>query len=48
MTATPAEEHEAEENMATYPRAGASEVPAQPDFPELSFWNAHGSFGQSI
>ena len=35
--------------MATYPRAGASEVPAQPDFPELeqralAYWNAHGTF----
>jgi isoleucyl-tRNA synthetase len=39
--------------MATYPRAGASEVPAQPDFPELeqralAYWNAHGTFGESI
>jgi isoleucyl-tRNA synthetase len=39
--------------MATYPRAGASEVPAQPDFPELeqralAYWNAHETFRQSI
>ena len=39
--------------MATYPRAGASEVPAQPDFPELeqralAYWNAHGTFRKSI
>jgi len=39
--------------MATYPRAGASEVPAQPDFPELeqralAYWNAHQTFGKSI
>jgi isoleucyl-tRNA synthetase len=39
--------------MSTYPRAGASEVPAQPDFPELeqralAYWNAHGTFRQSI
>jgi len=39
--------------MATYPRAGASEVPVQPDFPELeqrtlAYWNAHGTFKQSI
>ena len=39
--------------MATYPRAGASEVPAQPDFPELeqralAYWNAHDTFKQSI
>ena len=39
--------------MATYPRAGASEVPAQPDFPELeqralAYWNSHGTFRQSI
>jgi hypothetical protein len=33
--------------MATYPRAGAAEVPAQPDFPELErraltyWWTAH-------
>ncbi len=38
--------------MATYPRAGASEVPAQPDFPELeqralAYWNAHETFKQS-
>ena len=38
--------------MATYPRAGASEVPAQPDFPELerralAYWNAHDTFKQS-
>jgi isoleucyl-tRNA synthetase len=39
--------------MAIYPRAGASEVPAQPDFPEferraLAYWNAHGTFRKSI
>jgi isoleucyl-tRNA synthetase len=39
--------------MATYPRAGASEVPAQPDFPELeqralAYWNAHETFRESI
>jgi isoleucyl-tRNA synthetase len=39
--------------MATYPRAGASEVPAQPDFPELeqralAYWTAHDTFGESI
>ncbi|HTR91976.1 MAG TPA: class I tRNA ligase family protein, partial [Trebonia sp.] len=39
--------------MATYPRAGASEVPAQPDFPELenralAYWNSHGTFRKSI
>jgi isoleucyl-tRNA synthetase len=39
--------------MATYPRAGASEVPAQPDFPELeqralAYWNAHDTFKQTI
>jgi isoleucyl-tRNA synthetase len=39
--------------MATYPRAGASEVPAQPDFPELeqralAYWNAHDTFRESI
>jgi isoleucyl-tRNA synthetase len=39
--------------MATYPRAGASAVPAQPDFPELeqralAYWNAHETFRQSI
>ena len=39
--------------MATYPRAGASEVPAQPDFPELeqralAYWNAHETFKQTI
>jgi isoleucyl-tRNA synthetase len=39
--------------MATYPRAGASEVPAQPDFPELeqralAYWNAHETFKKSI
>ena len=39
--------------MATYPRAGASEVPAQPDFPELeqralAYWNAHDTFKTSI
>src|ERR1700758_853072 len=48
--------HEAqsrEEIMATYPRAGASEVPAQPDFPELeqralAYWTAHKTFGETI
>src|SRR6201996_6583968 len=48
--------HEAasrEETMTTYPRAGASEVPAQPDFPELeqralAYWNAHHTFAKSI
>src|SRR5580692_11071150 len=39
--------------MATYPRAGASEVPAQPDFPELeqralAYWHAHDTFNKSI
>ena len=39
--------------MATYPRAGASEVPVQPDLPELeqrtlAYWNAHGTFKESI
>ena len=39
--------------MATYPRAGASEVSVQPDFPELeqrtlAYWNAHGTFKQSV
>jgi isoleucyl-tRNA synthetase len=39
--------------MATYPLAGADEVPAQPDFPELearvlAYWGAHGTFGRSI
>ncbi len=39
--------------MATYPRAGASEVPAQPDFPELeqralAYWNARDTFKQSV
>jgi isoleucyl-tRNA synthetase len=39
--------------MATYPRAGASAVPAQPDFPELeqrtlAYWNAHDTFKESI
>ena len=39
--------------MATYPRAGASEVPAQPDFPELeqrtlAYWNAHGPSSRAI
>ncbi|HET9082664.1 MAG TPA: isoleucine--tRNA ligase [Trebonia sp.] len=42
-----------EENMSTYPRAGASEVPAQPDFPELeqralAYWNAHDTFSKSV
>ncbi len=36
-----------------YPRAGAAEVPAQPDFPELenralAYWNSHGTFAKSI
>jgi isoleucyl-tRNA synthetase len=39
--------------MPTYPQAGASQVPAQPDFPELeqralAYWNAHDTFQQSI
>jgi isoleucyl-tRNA synthetase len=39
--------------MATYPRAGASEVPAQPDFPQLeqralAYWHAHETFNKSI
>ncbi len=39
--------------MSTYPRAGASEVPAQPDFPELeqralAYWNVHRTFQESI
>ncbi len=39
--------------MATYPRAGASEVSVQPDLPELeqrtlAYWNAHGTFKESI
>jgi isoleucyl-tRNA synthetase len=39
--------------MATYPRAGAAEVPAQPDFPELerrtlAYWHAHQTFRKSI
>ncbi|MCL2582185.1 MAG: isoleucine--tRNA ligase [Streptosporangiales bacterium] len=39
--------------MATYPRAGASEVPAQPDFPELerqalAYWDERGTFKESI
>jgi isoleucyl-tRNA synthetase len=39
--------------MATYPRAGASEVPAQPDFPgleqrTLAYWNDQGTFQKSI
>src|SRR5487761_1681787 len=39
--------------MTTYPRAGASEVPAQPDLPELeqralAYWNAHETFKRSI
>src|ERR1700730_6690277 len=42
-----------EEKMPTYPRAGASEVPAQPDLPELeqrvlAYWNAHDTFNASI
>ncbi len=40
-------------SMTTYPRAGADQVPAQPDFPELerrvlAYWHAHGTFGKSI
>jgi len=39
--------------MATYPRAGASDVSVQPDLPELeqrtlAYWNAHGTFKQSV
>ncbi len=39
--------------MATYPRAGADDAPAQPDFPELenrvlAYWASHGTFGKSI
>ena len=39
--------------MVTYPRAGASEVPAQPDFPELerealAYWDERGTFTESI
>ena len=39
--------------MATYPRAGASEVSVQPDLPELeqrtlAYWNAHGTFKESV
>ena len=39
--------------MTTYPLAGADEVPAQPDFPELeartlAYWSAHDTFGKSI
>ncbi len=39
--------------MATYPRAGAADVPAQPDFPELerralAYWHAHDTFRHSI
>jgi isoleucyl-tRNA synthetase len=39
--------------MATYPRAGASDVSVQPDFPELeqrtlAYWNAHGTFKESV
>src|ERR1700688_3707217 len=39
--------------MPTYPRAGASEVPAQPDFPELeqralAYWSAHDTFKASV
>jgi isoleucyl-tRNA synthetase len=39
--------------MATYPRAGASEVPAQPDFPQLeqralAYWDKNGTFKESI
>jgi isoleucyl-tRNA synthetase len=39
--------------LSTYPRAGAAEVPAQPDFPELeqralAYWNAHDTFKKSI
>ncbi|MBO0806025.1 MAG: isoleucine--tRNA ligase, partial [Nocardiopsaceae bacterium] len=37
----------------TYPRAGASEVPAQPDFPELerralAYWDENGTFQESV
>src|SRR6204780_1603651 len=44
---------ESQHPMATYPRAGASEVPVQPDFPELeqrtlAYWNAHGTFNESV
>ncbi|HEX4091708.1 MAG TPA: isoleucine--tRNA ligase [Trebonia sp.] len=39
--------------MASYPRAGASDVSVQPDFPELeqrtlAYWNAHDTFKKSI
>jgi isoleucyl-tRNA synthetase len=39
--------------MATYPRAGTPEVPAQPDFPELeqrtlAYWAAHDTFKTSV
>src|SRR5258708_12276790 len=39
--------------MATYPRAGADEAPAQPDFPELerrtlAYWNARATFRRSV
>jgi isoleucyl-tRNA synthetase len=39
--------------MTTYPRAGASEVPAQPDLPELeqralAYWTAHDTFKASV
>jgi len=39
--------------VSSYPRAGASEVPAQPDFPELeqralAYWTAHDTFKESI
>ena len=39
--------------MSTYPRAGAAEVPSQPDFPELeqrtlAYWAAHDTFKKSI
>src|ERR1700723_3413302 len=44
---------ESQHPMATYPRAGASDVSVQPDFPELeqrtlAYWNAHGTFKRSI
>ena len=39
--------------MSTYPLAGAADVPAQPDFPELeqrtlAYWAAHDTFKKSI
>src|ERR1700678_4730269 len=44
---------ESQHPMATYPRAGASDVSVQPDFPELeqrtlAYWNAHGTFKESV